>query len=74
MSISQRDGTAGKNRRPIALFLALLFFALLNFFRVVESPQFESYRTLHVIQLVLSGACFGAMVTGLAFLLVRRRG
>jgi len=73
VSISQRDGAAGKKRRPIALFIALLFFALLNFFRAMESPHFESYRTMDVIQLVLSGACFGATVTGLAFLLVRRR-
>ena len=35
------------------------------------SPQFESYRTLHVIQLVVSGAGFGVALTFLMIMLVR---
>jgi hypothetical protein len=40
---------------------------------VMQGPQFESYRTLHVIQLVASGACIGAALVGLIATLTRPR-
>ena len=36
-------------------------------------PQFELYRIVDVAQLVGSGACFGAALTGLIVMLVRPR-
>jgi hypothetical protein len=55
------------------LFMIPLFFGLLGFHRVTQSPQFESYRTVDVVQLVVSGACFGAVLTGLIVILLRPR-
>jgi hypothetical protein len=43
------------------------------YYRVTQSPQFESYRTLDVVQLLVSGACFGAALTGLIVMLLRPR-
>ena len=73
MSISDGDRMAGRKRRPVVVFIIPLFFGLLGFYRVTQSPQFESYRTLHVIQLLVSGACFGAILTGLLVMLLRPR-
>jgi hypothetical protein len=50
-----------------------LFFGLIGFVRVTQSPQFESYRTMHVVQLLVSGACFGAVLTGLMVMLLQPR-
>lgn len=71
------DGPAGRKRPPAAaasipVFVAV-FFGLLGFYRVTQSPQFASYRTLDVVQLVVSGAGFGVALTALIFWLVRQR-
>lgn len=61
MSIPERGGTAGRKRPAAIVFLILLlFFGLLQFYSVTRSPQFESYRTIDIVRLVLAGACFGA--------------
>ncbi len=73
MSISDENGLARRRRRFVVALIVPLFFGLLGFLRVIESPQFESYRTLHVIQLLVSGACFGATLTGLLVMLLRTR-
>jgi len=59
-------------RRPM-LFIIPLFIGLLGFHRVTQSRQFESYRTVDVIQLLGSGACLGAALTGLIVTLLRPR-
>ena len=46
---------------------------LLGFYRVTQSAQFDSYRTVDVIQLVGSGACFGAALVGSMVMLLRPR-
>jgi hypothetical protein len=46
---------------------------LLGLSRVMESPQFESYRTVDVIQLTGAGACLGVALTGLMVTLLRPR-
>jgi hypothetical protein len=73
MSTSEKGGTTGRKRPPIAVFIILLFIALIGFYRVTQSPRFESYRTVDVIQLVTSGAGFGAALTGLIVRLLRPR-
>jgi hypothetical protein len=55
---------SNRKRPPVVMFIIPLFFGLLGFFRVMDSPQFESYRKMDVVQLVLSGACFGAALVG----------
>ena len=62
-----------RRRPPVAVFIMVLFFALLNFYGVTQSPRFESYRTVDVVRLVASGACFGAALTGLIVIFLRRR-
>jgi hypothetical protein len=73
--ISKPDGVGipGQKRRLTVLFIIPLFFGLMGFFRVAESPQFESYRTLHVIQLLMSGACIGGAFVGFLLKLVHGR-
>ena len=73
MSISERARKAERNRPPVAMFIILLFIALLNFHGVTQSPRFESYRTLDVVRLVLAGACFGVALIGLIVKLLRPR-
>jgi hypothetical protein len=40
-----------------------------GFSRVTQSPSFESYRTVDIVQLLGSGACFGVVLAGVIFLL-----
>ena len=62
-----------RKRPPGVVFIIPLVIGLIGFSRVTQSPQFESYRTLDVVQLVASGASFGAALTGLIVMLVRPR-
>jgi len=73
MSTSEKGGTTGQKRIPKSAFIFILFIALLGFFRVTQNPRFKSYRTIDVIQLVVSGAGFGVALTGLIFALQRPR-
>jgi hypothetical protein len=50
-----------------------LFFGMMGLFRVMQSPTFFTYRAVDVVQLLGSGVCFGATMTGLIFML-RDRG
>lgn len=65
------DKTTKRRRPPVVMFIIPLIFGLIGLSRVMGSPQFESYRTLHVVQLVLSGACFGAALVGVMVRLLR---
>ena len=64
---------SNRKRPPVVVFIIPLYFGLLGFYRVTQSPQFESYRTMDVVQLLVSGAGFGAAVTGLIVMLLRPR-
>jgi hypothetical protein len=57
----------------LVVFIIQLYFGLLGFYRVTQSPQFESYRTMDVVQLLLSGAGLGVALTGLLMMLFRPR-
>jgi hypothetical protein len=72
MSTSGEKKPAERKRRNYVVFIIPLFFGLLCFYRVAQSPQFASYRTLHVIQLVVSGASLGIALTGIVLMLRRR--
>ena len=58
---------------PLGVPFIILFIGLIGLYRVMSSSQFESYRTVDVIQLVASGACFGAAFVALIAMLLRRR-
>jgi hypothetical protein len=73
MSVSEADRKSSRKRPPFVLFIIPLMVGLLGFNRVTQSPQFESYPTVDVVQLLGSGACFGATLTGLIFILLRPR-
>ena len=73
MPLAEGRRMSNRKRPPVVVLMTPLFIGLLGFYRVTESPQFESYRTMDVVQLVVSGACFGAALTGLMVMLLRPR-
>ena len=73
MPVSEGDTMPNRKRPPVVVFIIPLYFGLLGFYRVTQSPQFESYRTVDVVQLLVSGAGFGAALTGLIVMLFRPR-
>jgi hypothetical protein len=64
---------ADRKRPPVVIFIIPLLLGLIGLFNVTRSPRFESYLTVDVVQLLASGACFGAAITGLIVMLVRPR-
>ena len=56
-------------KRPIAVWIVPLVVGLAGFYRVTQSPNFQLYRTVDVVQLLGSGVCFGAAMAGVIFLL-----
>jgi hypothetical protein len=60
-------------RPPAVLFIGVFVVGLTGLFSVTGSADFESYRMLHVITLIASGACFGAAIVGLVVSLVRTK-
>ena len=73
MPVLEEDRVRKRKRPPVVVFIIFaLIIGLTGFFRVAGKPQFESYRTLDVAQLVLSGACFGAALAILMFTILWR--
>lgn len=64
---------ADRKRMPVVALIASFIVGLFGLFRVMNSSHFESYRTVDVIQLVASGACLGAALTGMMVMLLRPR-
>jgi hypothetical protein len=64
---------ADRRRPPVVVWIIPLFIGLLGLYRVIQSPHFESYRTVDVIQLLASGACFGVALAGVMVMLLRPR-
>jgi hypothetical protein len=68
MTEAAGDKSTRRRRPPMVLFIIIpLFFGLLGLLRVTQSPQFESYRTIDVAQLLVSGAGLGAGRVGFLF-------
>jgi hypothetical protein len=65
---------ADRRRPPIVVFIIVLVIGLIGLFSVTRSPDFDSYRTVHVITLIASGACFGAATVGIFVSLLRPKG
>jgi len=64
---------ADRRRQAIVAWMSPLLIGLFGLFRVMQSPRFEAYHTVDVVQLIASGACFGVSIAGVVILL-RRRG
>ena len=64
---------ADRKRPPAVLLLIPVFIGLAGFNRVAQSPGFALYRTVDVVQLLASGACFGAVLVAIGVIIKRRR-
>jgi hypothetical protein len=73
MPESETDKTTRRIRPPIGMSIIPLMIGLFGFYRVAQSPHFDSYRTIDVAQLLVSGAGFGAALVILMFTLLRPR-
>jgi hypothetical protein len=73
MPESAVDKTTRRIRPPIALVIFPLMIGLIGYYRVAQGPHFESYRTLDVAQLMVSGAGLGVALVILMFTLLRPR-
>jgi len=57
-------------KRRLTLFAFLMMFGAFAFSAIAAKPRFTSYHGSDVVQLMASGACFGA---GLGVLLGKRK-
>ena len=64
---------ANRKRSPIAIWLITLFVGFMGVYRVSQSPNFQMYRTLDIVQLLGSGVCFGVTMVGVIFMLRNSR-
>jgi hypothetical protein len=62
-----------RKRPPIVVWIIPVFVGLAGFYRVTQSPSFELYRAVDIVQFLGSGLCFGAAMTGVIFMLLRWR-
>jgi hypothetical protein len=59
------------NRRLIPMLFILVVIGLVNFYSVAKKPRFETFQTIDVVQLIVTGMCFGVAL-GLLVLFLRR--
>jgi hypothetical protein len=71
MPASKSDRKSNRKWPPVWAGIFPLWIGLFGLYRVMVSPQFESYRTMHVIQLLVSGAGFGVALTFSMIMLLR---
>ena len=60
---------ADRKRPPIVVWIIPLLIGLAGFHRVTQSPSYELYRAVDIVQLLGSGVCFGAAMVGVIFML-----
>lgn len=56
-----------------AWWVVPLGMGLIGLGRVTQSPGFQGYRNVDVVQLIVSGACFGVALVGLVLMIRRVR-
>ena len=60
----------GNRKRPtIVMWIIPVLVGLAGFYRVMQAPNFQTYRAVDVVQLLGSGVCFGAALVGIIFML-----
>ncbi len=62
-----------RKRPPIVVWMIPLFVSLAGFYRFTQSPRFEMYRAVDIVQLLGCGVCFGAVMVRIIFMLQRPR-
>jgi cell division septal protein FtsQ len=62
-----------ERRALISAVLAPLIVGLAGLFRLMSQPRFAAYRTVDVVQMTGSGACFGVALMALILLFRRSR-
>ena len=74
MSESEESKMSQRIRPQVVLMIIIaLMMGMMGLNRVMGSPHFQSYRTMDVVQLVLSGASIGGAFTVSMMLLFRQR-
>jgi len=58
-----------RKRPPLAVWIIPLPAGFAGFYRVTQSPNFEMYRAVDIVQLLGCGVCFGAAMVGVIFML-----
>jgi predicted metal-binding protein len=58
-----------RKRPPIVVWIIPLLVGFAGFYRVTQSPNFEMYRAVDIVQLLGCGVCFGAVMVGVIFML-----
>lgn len=58
-------------RRLIPMVVIPVVLGLVNFYTVAQKPRFETFQTIDVVQLIVTGMCFGA---ALGLLVISFRG
>lgn len=53
----------------IVTWLIPLIIGFVGVYRVMQSPSFEMYRAVDIVQLLGSAACFGATMVGVILML-----
>ncbi|MFN7992671.1 MAG: hypothetical protein U0Q18_03680 [Bryobacteraceae bacterium] len=56
-------------RPPIVIWMIPLLVGAIGLYRVAQSPRFEMYRAVDIVQMTGSGVCFGAALAGVIFML-----
>jgi hypothetical protein len=63
---------ADRKRPPVVVWIIVLMIGLAGLYRVTQSPHYETYRRVDIVQLLGSGMCFGAVMAGVIFTIIRR--
>ena len=58
-----------RKRRPVVVWIIPLLVGFAGFYRAMQSPNFEMYRAVDIVQLLGCGVCFGAAMLGVIFIL-----
>jgi hypothetical protein len=58
-----------RKRPSIIVWIIPLLIGFVGFYRVTQSPSFEIYRAVDIVQLLGSGVCFGAAMVGVILML-----
>ncbi len=61
-----------KNRTLYSIIMAPLLVGLIGLLNLMQRPRFASIHTVDVLQLIVSGMCFGVALSGV-FALIRGR-
>jgi formate/nitrite transporter FocA (FNT family) len=58
-----------RNKRIVPAIIAPFIIGMIGLLTLMRQPRFESFHTVDVLQLLASGACFGAALAALIYLL-----